>query len=64
MTDGGDELHGPLVIRASLDNFAEGCHQDFAGDSEDRRMLAVSKSESGDLHHGLRSSFTARDERL
>lgn len=64
MTDGGDEPHGLLVVRASLDNMAEGCHQYFAGDSEDCHILAVSKSESGDLHHGPRSNFTVRDERL
>ena len=64
ITDGGDEPHGFLITRASLDDLAEDRHHDFAGNSEDRCVLAVSKSESGDLRRGPRSDFAVGGEHL
>ena len=61
---GSDEHHGVFVIGAGLDNLTENRHQDFAGDSEDRCALDVSKSESGDLRRGPRSGFTVRNKSL
>ena len=64
MTDGGDKLDGVLIIRAGLDNFTENRDEDFAGDSEDRWVLAVSESDSGGLLRRPRSDLAVRDEYL
>lgn len=64
MTDGGDKLDGVLIIGAGLDNFTENRDEDFAGDSEDRCVLAVSESDSGGLLRRPRSDLAVRDEYL
>jgi hypothetical protein len=53
MTDGDNELHGPLVGSAVLDKSEKDRDEDFARDLEDRCVKAVSKSGSGNLRGGF-----------